>query len=164
MLIERLFRNKGGSLIPFGPAENPEIVYHFKPVVDGGPHVCEVDNEEHIERFLSLPEGYREVGKEKITVSDLVVDGVDFSKLTNEELIESFRKCFGKEPGGRMSRDGVIKKLIVAAQEKKEASEKQATEAAEEEAKKLAEGQPPQSTDEDAFEASGTAGNPHAQE
>lgn len=51
--IESKLIRKGGSVIPIGGIE-----YHFIPYTDGA-HVCEVANEEHADRFLSITEGFR---------------------------------------------------------------------------------------------------------
>lgn len=52
-LIESKLHRVGGSVIPLGG-----IDYHFKPYTDGA-HVCEVSNDAHVDRFLSIIEGYR---------------------------------------------------------------------------------------------------------
>lgn len=52
MKIECKLQRKGGSHIEIGGT-----TYHFAPQEDGR-HVAEVTNERHIERFLSIPEGY----------------------------------------------------------------------------------------------------------
>lgn len=51
--IETILIRDGGSFIELGGIE-----YHFKPYTDGA-HVCDVENTEHADRFLSIPEGYR---------------------------------------------------------------------------------------------------------
>jgi hypothetical protein len=51
--IESKLRRVGGSIIPLGG-----IDYHFKPYPDGA-HVCEVANEDHADRFLSITEGFK---------------------------------------------------------------------------------------------------------
>ena len=52
MKIECKNQREGGSLIDIGGTE-----YHFQPLADGA-HVADVANEEHVERFLSIPEAY----------------------------------------------------------------------------------------------------------
>jgi len=52
MKIECKNKREGGSVIDIGGVE-----YHFKPQADGA-HVADVAYEEHIERFLSIPEAY----------------------------------------------------------------------------------------------------------
>lgn len=47
----------GGSIIPMPNADGrPDTVYHFKPetAAPGAPHVCEVADEAHLARFLSI--------------------------------------------------------------------------------------------------------------
>lgn len=58
MLIERILSAPGGTVVTFKGAR-----YHFKPVEDGGPHIAEVTNPEHIARFMDIPEGYRVHGE-----------------------------------------------------------------------------------------------------
>lgn len=53
MKIECKLKRSGGTTVPLGSA-----TYHFTPLTDGA-HVAEVEPEEHIARFLSIPEGYR---------------------------------------------------------------------------------------------------------
>lgn len=53
MQIECKLKRAGGTTVPMG-----EKTYHFNPLDDGA-HVAEVTIEEHIARFLSIPEGYR---------------------------------------------------------------------------------------------------------
>lgn len=61
MLIESKLRRTGGTLIPMGDTQ-----YHFKPVgeADKAPHVAEVEDEAHIERFLSITEAFRQAEAE----------------------------------------------------------------------------------------------------
>lgn len=57
MLIQSKLKREGGTIVVLGDTE-----YHFKD--DGkGNHVCKVDDEAHIARFLSITEGYHEAGK-----------------------------------------------------------------------------------------------------
>lgn len=58
MQIESLIKRKDGTEVDIGDDN-----YHFKPDAMGR-HVCEVTDESHIERFLSITEGYREVAVE----------------------------------------------------------------------------------------------------
>lgn len=63
MKIECLIKRKGGSVITFG--HKPRMIkYHFKPVSDeiDAPHECEVENPVHVQRLLSITEGYRIAG------------------------------------------------------------------------------------------------------
>lgn len=65
MKIECLIKRKGGSVITFGHKPR-EVKYHFKPVSDeiDAPHECEVENPAHVQRLLSITEGYRIAGAE----------------------------------------------------------------------------------------------------
>jgi hypothetical protein len=52
MLIESKIKRDGGSKIDIGG-----VVYHFAPNAAGA-HVCEVEDEDAIARFLSIREGF----------------------------------------------------------------------------------------------------------
>lgn len=53
MLIECTIRRDGGTIVNlYGKT------YFFRPNAEGA-HVCEVEDEDAIDRFLSIPEGYR---------------------------------------------------------------------------------------------------------
>ena len=58
MKIESIIRRAKGTKVTFD-----DTTYHFKPEDPKGPHVAEVKDEEHIERFLAIPEGFREAEK-----------------------------------------------------------------------------------------------------
>ena len=53
MKIECILKREGGSVVDLGGVE-----YHFEPLADGA-HVADVENEAHIDRFLSISEGYK---------------------------------------------------------------------------------------------------------
>jgi hypothetical protein len=53
MYIECKLKREGGSKVPLG-----NIEYHFAPQADGA-HVAFVENPEHQDRFVSIPEAYR---------------------------------------------------------------------------------------------------------
>lgn len=55
MHIERTLRDTGGTKVRLGATE-----YHFKELWAKGPHVAPVEDEDHQDVFLSVPEGYRE--------------------------------------------------------------------------------------------------------
>lgn len=61
MKIECLLKRIGGT-----EAEIGGITYHFAEQADGK-HVAEVTNQSHIDRFLSIREGYREASGTKTT-------------------------------------------------------------------------------------------------
>lgn len=61
-LIECLLKRKGGTIVNFGFHNKKKSVYHFRPLDledPESPHVCEVNNEEHYQRFLNIQEAYR---------------------------------------------------------------------------------------------------------
>ncbi|MDF3073459.1 MAG: hypothetical protein K0S54_1126 [Alphaproteobacteria bacterium] len=53
MDIECKLKREGGTHVELG-----KIDYHFAPLADGA-HVADVQDDEHVARFLSIPEGYR---------------------------------------------------------------------------------------------------------
>ena len=53
MKIECILKRDGGTRTDIGG-----VAYHFAPLADGA-HVAEVAQTDHIDRFLSIPEGYR---------------------------------------------------------------------------------------------------------
>lgn len=57
MKIERIIREPRGSVVTMGGES-----YHFKPIEDGGPHVADVDNQDHAKVLLRITEGYRPFG------------------------------------------------------------------------------------------------------
>lgn len=63
-VIESLIREKGGRRIPFGSNAASAVTYHFKPESGNAddldvPHVCEVPDQNHAARLLSITEGFR---------------------------------------------------------------------------------------------------------
>lgn len=114
MLIESIFRRKGGSFIPFGPAAKPTVVYHFAPESDDkdAKHVCEVTDPDHIARFLSITEGYRLAEPEKPKKETKKAPDVpDYRKMKPEDLLHAFRMKFGRSPSGLMKAENIIAKL-----------------------------------------------------
>lgn len=62
-LIECTIQRKGGTVVDFGFHNKKKVKYHFLPInpLDPeSPHVCNVPNDEHYERFVNIPEAYRE--------------------------------------------------------------------------------------------------------
>lgn len=53
MKIECILKRHGGTRVELGSME-----YHFEPLDDGA-HVAEVDDEAHVDRFLSIGEAYK---------------------------------------------------------------------------------------------------------
>lgn len=53
MKIESILKRPGGTKAEIGGTE-----YHFEPLADGA-HVANVENESHIDRFLSIAEAYK---------------------------------------------------------------------------------------------------------
>ena len=53
MLIQCILKRDGGTHTELGG-----VGYHFEPLADGA-HVADVANEDHADRFLAIPEGYK---------------------------------------------------------------------------------------------------------
>lgn len=61
-MIQCLLRRKGGTKVTFGHNRATQKTYHFKPIDESdeqSPHVCNVDDEDHADRLLSIRESYR---------------------------------------------------------------------------------------------------------
>lgn len=54
MKIESIIQRERGTVVSLGEHE-----YHFKPEKKGGPHTADVTNADHIDRLLSIREGFR---------------------------------------------------------------------------------------------------------
>lgn len=57
MLIECKIKRPRGSRVTL---DGEEYIFFPTKEYPGNPHLCRVDDERHIARFLSIPEGYRE--------------------------------------------------------------------------------------------------------
>jgi hypothetical protein len=55
LLIESIINRAGGTFVKLG-----DDIYHFFTHIPGdNRHVCEVEDEDHIQTFLAIKEGYR---------------------------------------------------------------------------------------------------------
>lgn len=70
MKIECLLKRDGGSIVTLGSKS-----YHFAPD-DAGRHVADVETEAHVERLLSITEGYRLVSGEAAKAPPATVTGL----------------------------------------------------------------------------------------
>lgn len=57
-----LNRRDGGTIVSM-PIDGGSIEYHFKPRADGA-HIADVDEQAHVDRFMDIPEGFREAAPE----------------------------------------------------------------------------------------------------
>jgi hypothetical protein len=125
MKIECILKRPGGTKVDLGGTE-----YHFAPQADGA-HVAVVKENAHIQRFLSIPEGYRIYGdaqpvvddKDEQTAPDEVAndndplagdlngDGVVDDKDERLALVAAYEAKFGKKPNGRASIETLRKAL-----------------------------------------------------
>ena len=61
-LIECFIKREGGTEVPFGFHGAKQTVYKFQPIDSedpDSPHVCNVADEAHYQRFVNIPESYR---------------------------------------------------------------------------------------------------------
>lgn len=99
MKIECILKREGGSKVEIGGTE-----YHFAPQADGA-HVAEVSNNGHVQRFLSITDGYRIYGEP----DDQHGDGdADDERLA---LVAEYEAKFGKKPHHKASVDTIRKQL-----------------------------------------------------
>ena len=85
MLIECTIRRKNGSTVNFGETE-----YKFAPTEKDPRHLCEVKEEAHIERLLSIKESFVAADKEILTVQK--VKEID-KKLAEEQAAADAKKA-----------------------------------------------------------------------
>lgn len=91
MKIESLIKRAKGTQIRLGKTD-----YDFQPEKEGGPHVCEVKDQQHIALLLSIREGYRMAGEAapeqeapaEIPADEFPLAGIDVASLTNKKLME----------------------------------------------------------------------------
>lgn len=98
MKIVCTIERKGGSSVKLD-----KKLYEFKPDKDGL-HCCTVDNKAHIDRFLSIPESFKEYGSPDIEAPETDDDenAIDPGKMTNNELIV-WAKEQGMNPKSKVS-------------------------------------------------------------
>lgn len=117
MKIQSIIRRAKGTTVELGGQ-----VYFFSPDSD---HTCEVTDEAHIDRFLSIKEGFREIkvvtedkgGAKKLAEAD-DTNGGDNSKASDavdlEALVAAYVAKFGKKPHHNMKAEAIAKKLAEA--------------------------------------------------
>lgn len=81
MLIKCKQIRTGGTEILMG-----EVTYHFAPNKDGD-HVAEVTDKAHIERFLSITEGFEAHGKAAAEKPAQADASLDVSTMGKEKLL-----------------------------------------------------------------------------
>ena len=95
MIIKSLLQRKGGTEIEMG-----NNVYFFSEN-ENGDHVCEVTNPEHIERFLSITEGFEEVkgavGQAISNVKQVAVNAVSQIEQVATSIDDGKKKDLSKE-------------------------------------------------------------------
>lgn len=61
-LIECIIQRQGGTVVDFGFHNKRKVKYNFQPLnpLDPeSPHICNVPNDDHYDRFLKITEAYR---------------------------------------------------------------------------------------------------------
>ena len=124
--IESLIRRKGGTVVEFGTPGLPSHArYHFKPEsAEDGPHLCEVDNDEHYAQFLSIREGFRRYRRDAAPVQALTANqsapafapkdpyadlvAVDSGTVSNEWLHGFSRQVLKIQPKNRQALDAKL--------------------------------------------------------
>lgn len=128
MKIKSLIQRPGGTKVPMpnGKGE-PDTEYHFA-ANDRGDHVAEVTNKAHIQRFLSIAEGYEPYDEEAVieaqgeseeanALSELEsrinLEGVEkYAKLTTEELRDEYQRRFGRLAPALTKHETLVRKLV----------------------------------------------------
>lgn len=103
MKIECKLKRDGGSKIDLDNTE-----YHFAPGADGA-HVAEVEDDEHVARFLAIPEGYR------IYKAALVAEQSEAAQDNDAEradLVAQYEAKFGKKPHYKLSIESLQAALV----------------------------------------------------
>ena len=62
-IVECILKREGGTIVEFGFHNKKKVKYHFRPIDatdPESPHVCNVSDDDHYGRFLSISECYRE--------------------------------------------------------------------------------------------------------
>lgn len=94
MLMQCKLIRDGGTVIELEGKE-----YHFKPNA-AGDHVCEIDDESHVDRLLDIPEGYRPYTKVVAEPTDAELTG---DSAERDALVAEYVAKFGKKPHYRAS-------------------------------------------------------------
>ena len=126
MLIERILKDgPQGTIISMGDG----VKYAFLPVEPDGRHVAEVVNPAHIERLLSITEGFRIFSEKVVPEADAVPqpdpdpqpdpeitppseDEIPLEAMTLTDLRALFEAETGARPHGRSGRDKIIADLL----------------------------------------------------
>lgn len=139
MLIRSKIERKGGTTVTIA-----ERTYEFVPQEPGAPHICNVEDEADIARFLSIPEGYEVVREAKAPKAaapapasepepqpepepdDAIegeTDGALFIVLTSpddatdEQVADAFMALYGRAPNPKAKRETIIQRIAEKAAE-----------------------------------------------
>lgn len=126
MKIESILTRNGGTKIHFGtPGQANSVEYHFKPD-ESGRHVAEVKYRAHIDRLLSISEGFRVVidgdeapevdeaddaGEETEEDSDAGDASDDLDILDKHALSKEYERVYGETPVAALSKAKLIEAI-----------------------------------------------------
>lgn len=91
LTIQCILRRKGGTTVAFGHNAAKQTVYKFKPINpedNNSPHVCNVANSEHAQRFLGIPESYRLYDEDNANIDKIEV--TSGNNLTEDAFLNKF--------------------------------------------------------------------------
>lgn len=104
MLIRALHERAGGSVVPFGRKGDPDFrEYHFRPIHEGGPHVCADVDEYDARTLLAIFDAFEEFDPdrpvEQSTPTEKPAAPVEVSPLDSMDrnLLLVFAKVRGKK-------------------------------------------------------------------
>lgn len=105
--------SRPGTRVTFGAKH--EVAYDFAPNKHGH-HVCDVENKEHVAKFLSIPEGYEvyEAPKEAPKkAADEEAEPSPYDSMSKEDMLAEIERMTGSRPAANTS----VKNLRKALQE-----------------------------------------------
>lgn len=115
-IIESKLIREGGTHVDIGGTE-----YYFAPN-DEGAHVCEVVNEDHADRFLSIPEGYRLYRAQAKAAVKIEAEATPIIEPVTDEpaderasLAIEYERLYGKAPHHKVKVEK-LRELIAAKQ------------------------------------------------
>ncbi len=112
MKIQCILPRKGGTRV-----EIDGIEYHFEPFADGA-QVADIESEKHIDRFLSISEGYRlyrgASSPEVASEAESETAPGSTSEENRDELAAAYAAKFGKKPHYRAKLETIKAELEAA--------------------------------------------------
>lgn len=100
MKIERIIREPHGSVVTMGGTSYP-----FAPQEPGGPHVAEVENEDHARILLLITEAYRPFGDDAREKAAAITKEKPVAHMTDEELTAAMAEAAQREAAALVTTD-----------------------------------------------------------